>query len=269
MPGGRPRKANKRGHVISIRLTQTEFRNVAANARTVGESLSEFARLCLTGNWHSLLGERVALKQEVAAYRDALEGYTRARAPLNWATTQVELGRSLTLLGEREAGTASLEQAVKANRQVLRERTRKLTPPEWADAQHNLALALSLLGQRQAGTARLKQAVIACRRALKERTRELAPRDYASTQNNLGIALALLGEREVGTARLEQAVIAFDAALEALIAAGESSAVTLSRIRSNRRSTRASLARRLAARPSSSRSYRVGIGHAQNPRREL
>ena len=42
--------------------------------------------------------------------------------PLDWATTQNNLGNALRTLGEREAGTARLEEAVAAYRAALEER---------------------------------------------------------------------------------------------------------------------------------------------------
>ena len=68
---------------------------------------------------------RSALKQAVAAYREALHERTRAkRVPLDWAATQNNLGVALWELGERESGTERLEQAVAAYREALQERTR-------------------------------------------------------------------------------------------------------------------------------------------------
>lgn len=37
---------------------------------------------------------------------------TRSRVPLDWATTQYNLGAALAALGQRETGTARLEEAV-------------------------------------------------------------------------------------------------------------------------------------------------------------
>jgi tetratricopeptide (TPR) repeat protein len=57
------------------------------------------------------LGERESgtarLEEAVAAYRAALEEYTRDRVPLHWAATQNNLGKTLSSLGERESGTAT------------------------------------------------------------------------------------------------------------------------------------------------------------------
>ena len=75
--------------------------------------------------------------------------------PLDWATTQNNLGNALRRLGERESGTARLEEAVAAYREALQEWTRERVPLDWATTQNNLGTALSTLGERESGTARL------------------------------------------------------------------------------------------------------------------
>jgi tetratricopeptide (TPR) repeat protein len=125
------------------------------------------------------------------------------------------LGNALSILGERDSGTARLEEAVQAYRDALLEFTRERVPRDWAMTQNNLGNALQTLGNRESGTARLEEAVQAYRDALLERTRERVPLDWAMTQNNLGNALRNLGQRDSGTARLEEAVRAYhDAMLE-------------------------------------------------------
>jgi exonuclease VII small subunit len=80
------------------------------------------------GNALAMLGERESgmarLEEAVSAYREALQELTRARVPLDWATTQMNLGNALARLGERESGTARLEEAVAAYREALKENTR-------------------------------------------------------------------------------------------------------------------------------------------------
>jgi tetratricopeptide (TPR) repeat protein len=175
------------------------------------------AGLLLLGNALGGLGERetgtARLEEAAAAYRAALEQFTRDRVPLDWARTQSGLGTALGRLGERESGTARLERAVAAYRAALEEWTRDRVPLDWARTQMNLGNALWRLGERESGTARLEQAVAAYRAALEERTRDRVPLEWARTQMNLGNALLRLGERESGTARLEQAVAAWDACL--------------------------------------------------------
>jgi tetratricopeptide (TPR) repeat protein len=138
------------------------------------------------GNALRSLGEQTGdnhqLDEAIAAYRHALEGYTRERVPLDWATTQNNLAR------ER-------------------------VPLQWAMTQNNLGAALSTLGERESGTGRLEEAVTAYRAALLEYTRERVPLQWAMTQNNLGNALSTLGERENDPGRLEAAVDAYQDAL--------------------------------------------------------
>ena len=75
--------------------------------------------------------------------------------PLQWATTQNNLGTALSSLGERESGTARLEEAVAAYRAALKEWTRERVPLDWAMTQENLAIAYRTLATRTAGDARL------------------------------------------------------------------------------------------------------------------
>jgi tetratricopeptide (TPR) repeat protein len=158
-------------------------------------------------------GDNAALREAIGYYQDVLQERTRERVPLDWATTQNNLGAALNDLGERESGNAQLQQAVAAYQQALLERTRERVPLDWAMTQNNLGLALARLGERESGTAHLQQAVAAFQQALLEWTRERVPLDWATTQNNLGAALDDLGERESGNAHLQQAVAAYQQAL--------------------------------------------------------
>ena len=106
--------------------------------------------------------------------------HERARAPLEWATTQNNLGNAIFRLSERESGTVRLEEAVAAFREALQERTRARAPLDWAMTQNNLATALETLGERESGTARLEEAISAYRKALKEKTAR-ARRSYGPT----------------------------------------------------------------------------------------
>jgi tetratricopeptide (TPR) repeat protein len=153
-------------------------------------------------------------KAVAAAFREALQEFTRERVPLDWAANQMNLGTALGAIGERESGTERLEEAVAAYREALRENTRERVPLDWAMTQNNLGNALEALGERESGTARLEEAVAAFREALQELTRARVPLQWAATQMNLSIALAMLGERASGTARLEEAVAAYREALQ-------------------------------------------------------
>ena len=154
------------------------------------------------------------LERAVVIYRGVLEQKSRDRAPLDWASTQNNLGAVLSILGGREVGTDRLAQAVDAYRLALEEWTRDRVPFDWATTQNNLGNALSSLGERERGTQYLEQAVDAYRLALEERSRDRVPLYWATTQNNLGTVLMSLGERETGTDLLKQAVDAYRLTLE-------------------------------------------------------
>lgn len=159
------------------------------------------------------LGDSSVLRSAIERYNRLLELQPREHAPLEWATTQNDLGNALWTLGVRENGSARLEQAVAAYREALKERTRERVPLQWASTQNNLGNALAALGVRETGNARLEQAVAAYRDALQVDTRERMPLDWAMTQTNLGISLWTLGVRENSTPRLEEAIAAYRDAL--------------------------------------------------------
>jgi tetratricopeptide (TPR) repeat protein len=163
------------------------------------------------GNALKMLGERESrqdesirrLKEAVAAHHAALTERPRERVPLQWATTQNNLGAALASLGERESrqdeAIRRLVEAVKAYRAALTERTRERVPRDWAMTQFNLAAALSALGERESGRERsirhLEEAVVAYRAALTEWTNESAPHWHNMAQRNLARCLALLEQR--------------------------------------------------------------------------
>ncbi len=164
-----------------------------------------------------------ALADAVAAYKAALEVYTRTDMPPQWAMTQNNLGNALQALGERrggEAGAAALADAVAAYAAALEVYTRADMPADWAMAQNNLGNALRTLGERlggEAGRTTLADAVAAYELALEVYNRKEMPAQWATTQNNLGNALRALGDRsggEAGAKALADAVAAYEAALE-------------------------------------------------------
>ena len=169
----------------------------------------------------SELGDNDAIWSAINRYHQILALRSRDRVPLQWATTQYNLGNALSILGVRESNTAHLKEAIQAYREALKERTRDRVPLDWAETQNNLGAALRSLGQRESGTAYLKEAVQAYREALKEATRHRVPLIWAATQYNLGNvlynlgnALSIFGEGESSTARLEEAVAAYREALK-------------------------------------------------------
>lgn len=146
-------------------------------------------------NQGSEIGDNDALQQAIVWYTEAIASVPHERAPLDWATTQNNLGRALWTLGEREASTALLGEAVAAFRAALMERTRGQATLDWALTQIGLGNALAALGEHEAGTARLGEAVIAYQAALEEITLERAPHYWAATMGNIAAAEYALGDK--------------------------------------------------------------------------
>jgi tetratricopeptide (TPR) repeat protein len=159
-------------------------------------------------------GESARIQEAVEAYREALQEWTRAGAPLEWARAQNNLGVALLMGGAGDMRTELLEQAAEGFAKALQAWPRYTMPVEWAMAQSNLGSALLRLGTRAGGAEILQQAALACREALKGRTRERTPVEWAKLQNNLGATLTILGARERGSESLKQAVEAFHEALK-------------------------------------------------------
>ena len=62
-------------------------------------------------------GDNQALSEAIAMYRSLVDDpASRARAPIDWAGAQHNLGNALERLGERESGTEQLEKAATAYR---------------------------------------------------------------------------------------------------------------------------------------------------------
>ncbi len=95
-----------------------------------------FARTCTLG------------QLAVEAYRAALEVRTRENLPVEWATTQYNLGLALANLGEREQGTERLELAVTAWQAALGVWTRDFFVDYHGIATKNIEIAKASLRER-------------------------------------------------------------------------------------------------------------------------
>ncbi len=174
----------------------------------------------LMGNTYSqIAGQADAAHFAVATmcYNEALQVFTQEALPLQWATTQNNLGNALIAQGVRLEGIAGqncLREAVAAFRKALEVRTQDALPRDWAMTQSHLGHALTALGEITEGQESiilLREAQDACLKALEVQTQYLMPWDWAMTQSNLGHALTVLGER----AERQEALILFREATEA------------------------------------------------------
>ncbi|HEY0754060.1 MAG TPA: CHAT domain-containing protein [Ktedonobacteraceae bacterium] len=146
------------------------------------------------------------MEAALAACEEALQVYTLALYPSQYASTQVTLGN---VYRERALGVQrdNLERAIACFREALRVFTQADLPYEYALAQHGLGQTYQqrIEGERQDN---LEQALTCCHAALCVRTREAFPFEHAATLHILGSAaiLRVAGERR---ANLEQAIACF------------------------------------------------------------
>jgi tetratricopeptide (TPR) repeat protein len=158
-------------------------------------------------------GEPDALRKAVELLHDQLRIVSPEQFPVEWSTTQHNLGVALRKLGERTDDAALLESAVTAFYNALAIRTRELNAYNWANTWNSLGTALSVLGGKDIESRRLIESVEAFRTALTGIARENEPLLWATVTANIGAELTTLAEREYGTARLEQAIEVYDNAL--------------------------------------------------------
>nr|MDZ8061609.1 tetratricopeptide repeat protein [Nostoc sp. EkiNYC01] len=151
------------------------------------------------------------LEIAITGYEIALTVFTQDRFPIDWATTQNNLGIAYSdrIQGER---AENLELAIKCYEDALRERTRDRFPIQWATTQNNLGTAYSdrIQGERAEN---LEVAIKCYEDALQELTRDRFPIQWATTQNNLGNAYSdrIQGER---AENLELAIKCYEDALQ-------------------------------------------------------
>ena len=130
-------------------------------------------------------GERAEnLEAAIGHYAAALEVYTRAAFPSDWAMTQnnLALAYSDRIRGER---AENLEVAIGHYEAALEVYTRVAFPEQWAGTQNNLGEAYRnrISGERGAN---LERAIEYYENALQVYTREAFPEKYRLTQRNLG-----------------------------------------------------------------------------------
>jgi hypothetical protein len=149
------------------------------------------------------------LGEAAEAQRAALAEMTRERAPQMWATAQVNLGRTLMMIGQSAATLAEgaalagsaprYGEAAAALREALQVLTPQQAPTQWANAQVTLGQALQLLAEA-AGTSQARAQALAAAEAAQRAVLDLygedRPLDRAAVQHDLGLTLIMQGEAE-------------------------------------------------------------------------
>ena len=130
---------------------------------------------------------RRLFEDALAADRSALEVYTKADLPQDWAMTQTNLGAALREFGKRTAGRRQsrklIQDSVAAFRSSLEVYTRADLPQSWADGQNKFGRPQSENSENGAvgeeGRRLLQDALTAFRSALEVFTKADLPQDWA------------------------------------------------------------------------------------------
>ena len=160
------------------------------------------------------------LEQAVAAQRAAMTEMTRERAPLMWATAQMNLGRTLMMVGQTAKspaeGAPRFAEAIAAEREALTVLTQTSAPNQWAMAQVALGQALQLAAQSAGDPQTRADALAAAEAAQREALGlygEDRPYDRAFVQHDLGLTLMMQGEAEPARYALAEATYRAEQAL--------------------------------------------------------
>lgn len=117
----------------------------ARTQRRIGDALRKSGGIRhRTSSYEASVADQVAA---ISAYREALKEFTKDRAPAEWAQTQVSLGNSLMMLGEKDTGR--IREAISVYGEVLKEGLNTSWPMVWSMARNNLIEAQAILTERQ------------------------------------------------------------------------------------------------------------------------
>ena len=156
--------------------------------------------------------------QSAQAYRNALEVYTKADQPQDWALVQTNLGIALWIQGDRATGDkadALFDQSAQASRSALEVYTEADEPQYWAMQRRTLELCLRTRdrrasGDKSAGSARSGGAGVS------QRARGLHPcQSAAECGRRPKTVSAIALWHEGGTASGDKAEALFDQAVQA------------------------------------------------------
>jgi len=109
--------------------------------------------------------EMTHLKRALAAFRSAMEVYTRVDAPERWADVMNNYAQAAQVLGGNMQSPKILQNSVQACRNALEVRRREKNPLLWASTQNTLGSGLFLLGKVTRRTDHLEAAADAFRAA--------------------------------------------------------------------------------------------------------
>ncbi len=152
------------------------------------------------------------LAEAVEEWRQAVQCFSRASMPHDWASAHIRLGKALYRLDLVSGDTELLREALQVLQASFQVYSRTETPQKWADIMHDVAQVLQVYGDQLRKPDVLQRSIDACDSVLQIVARERQPMAWAAAQNTLGSALFLYDKHGGGTANLDRAAAALEAA---------------------------------------------------------
>ncbi|BAI94375.1 MULTISPECIES: tetratricopeptide repeat protein [Limnospira] len=174
----------------------------------------------------------VNLKAAIAAYGEALRGYSENKEPQHYAMIQANLGTAYWNLAQHQPSKRWLQKAIYSYRKALKYRTSKADPVACATTENNLGTACWHLAMYQEEpeerSKSLNEAIAAYEKTL-TLAQQLSPTqltfDTLATHNNLGLAYYRLATDQALCPRCEQRVSHLEKALHHHLMAGSYEAI--------------------------------------------
>lgn len=157
---------------------------------------------------------RYNLHRAIVEYNAALSYRTPESTPLEYASTQNNLGNALANLAEFESEPSNyLKQAIVAFDEALLYWTPESDPLNHANIQNNLGNTYQLLSTIEDREINVERAIASYNAALNYFTSEAIPLSRATTQNNLGNTYRILSEVRDQADNLKRSITAYEEAL--------------------------------------------------------
>lgn len=136
--------------------------------------------------------EMTHLRRALAAFRNAMQVYTRIDAPERWADVMNNYAQAAQVLGGNLQNAKILQNSIQACRNALEIRRREKAPIQWASTQNTLGTGLFLLGKMTRRAEYLEAATEAFEAALSMYRRVGSARMNAVIEKNIRRVRALI-----------------------------------------------------------------------------
>lgn len=168
---------------------------------------------CLLGAVGQQRMDENCYQKAANALTQALEVFTEADFPQQWADTQYNLATVLQAVGRQTDNAKMLKASVDAYTEALRVRTREEMPDEWALTLLQLGNSFAAHGRLLRGNRTLQKSVVAYKNALTHFDADNHPLELAATHNARGAVLHNLAESEENPDRMLEAIKSYETGL--------------------------------------------------------